>query len=113
MAVKGFTERAVDLIQRKPGLTDREYAEWALRDGLAGSDAKNPVMSLAKTLDKQVRDGRESRVIRRREGGKLRFYPASPSLTYGHEIPREPVPVTMRLPAEAVRCLDDLVEMGQ
>lgn len=111
---KGFTDTAVDLIHKQPGLTAQEYAEMALSLGLTSSDAQDPISSLANTLEKQVREGREKRVIRRRENGQYRYYPAS----YANGEPPmssaptpAPVRIEISVPAELARTLDDLVEV--
>ena len=78
---RGFTDYAATiLIPDFPGETARWYAEKYLQEpGNTGSDARDKVQSLASTLDKQVREGRERRVRRDRINGLYRFFPASAS----------------------------------
>ena len=78
----GFTDFvATRLIPDYPGQTARWYAREYLQLGDKMSDAKNPEESLANTLDKQVREGRETRVRRERVGGKYCYFPAPPRLS--------------------------------
>jgi len=78
----GFTDFvATRLIPDYPGQTARWYAREYLQLGDKMSDAKNPEESLANTLDKQVREGRETRVRRERVGGKYCYFPTPPRLS--------------------------------
>jgi len=78
----GFTDFvATRLIPDHPGHTARWYAREYLRIGGKLSDAKNPEESLANTLDKQVREGREKRVRRERVDGRNCFFPAAATLS--------------------------------
>jgi len=75
---RGFMDVvATSIIPAFPGETARWYAEEYLQDN--NSDAKDPVQSLANTLDKQVREGKEQRIRRERIGGIYRYFPASES----------------------------------
>lgn len=78
----GFTDFvATRLIPDHPGHTARWYAREYLRIGGKLSDAKNPEESLTNTLDKQVREGRETRVRMERVDGRKRFFPAAATLS--------------------------------
>ena len=78
----GFTDFvATRLIPDYPGQTARWYAREYLQLGDKMSDARNPEESLANTLDKQVREGRETRVRRERVGGKYCYFPTPPRLS--------------------------------
>jgi len=69
---RGFTDLvAGSIIPEFPGETAEMYAREALDSGIVSSDAEHPVQSLANTLAKQVREGREERVIRVRIGSLL------------------------------------------
>lgn len=75
---RGFMDVvATSIIPASPGETARWYAEEYLHDNK--SDAKDPVQSLANTLDKQVREGKEPRIRRERIGGVYRYFPATKS----------------------------------
>jgi len=66
---RGFTDLvAGSIVPEFPGETAEVYAMEALDSGIISSDAEDPVQSLANTLAKQVREGREKRVIRKRIG---------------------------------------------
>ena len=61
--IKGFTYSAAPaLVRERPGMTFREVSELALERGLAQSDSKDPVMSLATTLAKEIREGRQAEI---------------------------------------------------
>lgn len=61
---KGFTYQvAPALIAENPGSTAKEIAEIALERDLVTSVAKDPVSSLANTLEKEVREDRHPSVV--------------------------------------------------
>jgi Arc/MetJ-type ribon-helix-helix transcriptional regulator len=91
---RGFKEVVVRLIGESPGLAAEEYAVTALQRGLAGSNSKDPVQSLATTLAKEVREGRMLGIRAQREHGKLRYFPVD-------------------LRPDAARRVRDLVEIGR
>ncbi len=73
----GFMDfAATRIIPEMPGHTARWYANEYLQLGSNLSDAKDTIASLANTLEKQVRTGREKRVRREHVNGKYMFYPA-------------------------------------
>jgi len=75
---KGFMDfLTVSLIPDCPGNTSEWYAREYLRLFPDSSDAKDPVRSLANTLDKQVREGREKLIKRKRIGGIYLYFPAT------------------------------------
>ena len=63
----------VKKVLERPGMTSREVAELALMRDLAGSDSKDPAMSLASTLAKEVREGRHQSIRAERVNGLLRY----------------------------------------
>ena len=74
----GFTDFvATRLVPDHPGQTARWYAEQYLELGDKLSDSPTPVQSLANTLQKQVKTGREKRIRRERVGGQYRYFPVS------------------------------------
>jgi len=72
---KGFMKWLRDYMQVCPGLTAEEYAQDGYCEGYALSDAKNQVFSLASTLMKQVREGKELHIRGERIGGKYCYFP--------------------------------------
>lgn len=107
---RGFMEFARSLICGDfPGQTAEWYAEEGLDSGLVSSDAKNPVQSLANTLAKQVRQGREPRIRRERVGGKCLYFPVSDP----DEEHLENIVVQISLSTQEVEILDSLVAVGK
>lgn len=96
-------------IQDFPGLTAKEYAEFALA-GYAPSDARDEIQSLATTLMKQVREGREPHIRRDRIGSKYRYFPATgaPVTTSS-----ENIPVQISLSKQELQDIDKLVTKGK
>ena len=106
---KGFMELvATRLVVESPGKTAEQYAGDALDKGLVFSDARDPVQSLANTLAKQVREGREKRIRRERIDGAYRYFPATES----HNRVFEFIFVQVSLDAEKVKHIDNLVSVG-
>ncbi|MBI2328099.1 MAG: hypothetical protein HYU85_00320 [Chloroflexi bacterium] len=107
---RGFMELAVEIVKKYPGLTAQEVAEEALGSSSDLSDSKNPLQSLETTLDKQVREGREPRIIRERFEGKYRFFPATMSSASNS---KENVLVQLSLPTQELKDIDNLVTVGK
>lgn len=108
----GFMDRvATRLIPDHPGQTARWYAYEYLQLGDNLSDAKNPEESLANTLDKQVREGRERRVRRERIGGRYRYFPVSTSAAVEEET--QEVIVQMRLSKKQLEAVDSLISIDK
>lgn len=104
---KGFMDVvATSIIPQFPGETARWYAEEYLQIGDNLSDAKDPVQSLANTLDKQVREGKEPRIKRQRVDGKYRYFPVSQSRDSNsfHEVVTQ-----INLSSEELQDIDNLV----
>ena len=102
---RGFMDVvATSIIPAFPGETARWYAEEYLHDNK--SDAKDPVQSLANTLDKQVRKGKEPRIRRERVGGRYRYFstPQSVESNSFHE-----VVTAIRLSSEELQDIDNLI----
>jgi len=72
---KGFMKWVRDYMQVCPGLTAEKYAQDGYHEGYVETDAENQEFSLASTLMKQVRDGKESHIRRERIGRKLYYFP--------------------------------------
>lgn len=110
---KGFMDFvATRLIPESPGGTAEWYAkEYVELFGKDASDAKKPVQSLASTLAKQVREGREKRVRRERIGGEYRFFPVN-STSPGEGEALESIAVQILLYAQELQILDDFVAVG-
>ena len=103
---KGFMDFvAISLIPDCPGHTSEWYAREYLNLFPDSSDAKDPVQSLANTLDKQVREGREKRIKRKRIGGIYLYFPASAS-DEGH---LEDIVVQISLSTQELKDIDNLV----
>ncbi len=109
----GFKAVVVQLISERPGLPAEEYARMALERGLCGSDAKDPVFSLATTLAKQVRKGRMADQVRReRVNGRFCYFPAH----YPSESETQlgnGLRVEVELPPDAARRVTDLLEIEE
>jgi hypothetical protein len=116
---KGFSHGvAPNLIRQQPGKTAVDYASQALEQGLADSDAKTPVQSLANTLEKEAREGRLPEVRRVREGGVYRYYPAdqgpaaSTSPQKDGTAAEDTETITLRVPRKILEVIDLTVEVG-
>lgn len=107
---RGFMDFAATiLIPDFPGETSKWYAEKYLKESGNNSDAKDPEQSLANTLEKQVREGREKRIIRKRiDGGPYRFFPAPES----NEEHLENIAVQISLGKKDLKDIDNLVTLG-
>jgi hypothetical protein len=111
---RGFMDFvATRIIPDHPGETAeyyaREYLEIAGKDG---SDAKNPIQSLANTLSKRVGTGGEKRVRRERIGGIYRYFPAMPS-SAGVEPHLKDIAIQISLCPEELEILDNFVAVGK
>lgn len=97
-----------------PGLTAEEYARDGYWEGYVKSDAKNgdQVFSLASSLMKQVRDGKEPHIRRERIGGKLRYFPSIGLSTAGNVV-TEKIAFQISLSKQEWQSIDDLVSSGQ
>lgn len=111
---KGFTDFvATTLVPEHPGQTASWYA-WEylqLGDNFSNSSrAKNPVQSLANTLDKQVREGKEPRIRRERIGGVYRYFSTlkAPDASPGQDIITQ-----FTLSMEELEDVDNLVSSGK
>jgi Arc/MetJ-type ribon-helix-helix transcriptional regulator len=107
----GFMEFvATRLVPDHPGQTERWYAKEYLQLGSNLSDAKNPEESLANTLAKQVREGREPRIKRIRKGGKYLYFPAS--MTYIPDTGVEVI-IQLSLSEQELKNIENLVSVGK
>ena len=105
---KGFMEFvATNLVPDFPGYTARWYAEQYLELDPNGSDAEQPVQSLANTLSKQVLEGREKRIRRERVGGVYRFFSTS-EVSKEHS---ENIVAQISLSAKDLEDIDNLVAL--
>ena len=105
---RGFMDFvATILIPDFPGETALWYARRYLEEsGNDGSDAKHPEQSLANTLSKQVKTGREKRVRRERIKGVYCFFPATMSSTSDSS---EDIVVQISLSSQELEDIDNLV----
>jgi len=108
----GFMDfAATRLIPDNPGQTARWYAREYLQLGNNLSDARNPEESLANTLDKQVREGKELRVRREKIGGRYRFFPASESSDTTKNT--EEIVVQIHLSTQELEDIDNLIAIDK
>ena len=109
---QGFMEHAATvLVPDFPGATALWYAKAYLKEaGPNGSDSKTPEQSLANTLSKQVKTGREKRIKRERIKGVYCYFPVStPSASNSSE----EIVVQLFLSALEVKDIDNLVAVGR
>ena len=107
---QGFMNHvATILIPEFPGATALWYAKAYLKEG-GGSDAKHPEQSLANTLSKQVKTGREKRIRRERIKGVYCYFPASIASTHDSS---EEIVVQLSLSAQQLKGIDNLVAVGK
>ena len=115
---KGFTYQVMPgLTKKHPGLKGKEYAQMALADGLTESDAKDPVQSLAASLAKEVREGRQKQIRAEKVGGVIRYYPAPDGEQKAGASKKATAaqleePVSLRLNRQTVGIVDMFVEVG-
>jgi hypothetical protein len=109
----GFMEHVAKiLILEFPGQTAEWYAKAYLKEaGQNGSDAKNPVESLANTLSKQVKTGNEKRIKREKVNGIYHYFPIE--LKKDTQRTFEEVVVQLRISKEALRDIENLVRLGK
>ncbi len=107
---RGFMDLAVLIIEEYPGLTAPEVAREALDNSSDLSDAKNPLQSLASTLNKQVQTGLEKRIRRERIKGLYRYFLASAPSTSDSS---EEIVVQFSLPAQEMKDIGNLVAVGK
>ena len=122
---KGFTyELAPTLVRERPGMTFREVAELALQRGLCQSDAKDQIQSLATTLAKEIREGRQRGILARKVDGQLRCFSATSASPGSGTPPSEPAGATLSqpqgeetvfvsVPFDYIQILDLFVEVGK
>jgi len=107
---QGFMDHvATILIPEFPGATALWYAQAYLKEG-GSSDAEHPKQSLANTLSKQVKTGREKRIKRERIKGVYCYFPAS--ITSKPDS-NEEIVVQLSLPAKELKDIDNLVAVGR
>ena len=103
--IRGFKQLFPALVRERPGLTSEEYARWALEEGRASSNSKNPAWSLQTTADKEYREGRMPGV--KKING--RYYPADYPVN-GESQPRKETRMVIMLPEDALKDVHLLVE---
>jgi Arc/MetJ-type ribon-helix-helix transcriptional regulator len=101
---------ANSIIPTFPGQTAQWIAGEALAHDSELSDAKNPIVSLANTLSKQVQTGREKRIRRERISGIYRYSPASGSFPSDSI---EGVIVQLPLSMQELKDIDNLVAVDK
>ena len=110
---RGFMDFvATRLIPEHPGHPAQWYAHEYLQlgDDLDLSDAKHPLQSLANTLSKQVKTGREKRIRRERVRGVYCYFPAStPSASDSNE----DIIVQLSISMQELKDFDNLVAVGK
>ena len=117
MRARGFLQWAEDFIRRNPGNTAQVIAQKCLDERVVASTAQNPVGSLVATLHKHFSDqGRN--VVRRKEFGVYRFFPANPTEDVAGSPGTEPTESTpTKITAEQlqqyVSVADQLVNLGK
>jgi len=111
---KGFMKWLHGYIQDFPGLTAEQYAEDGYGYEYVESDAKGrdkeKVFSLASTLMKQVRDGKEPHIRRERIGKKYHYFPIMGVAT---KTSSENISFRISLSNKEWQTIDDLVSNGQ
>lgn len=116
---KGFShEVAPVLIRETPGESPEYYAGIALNRGLASSDSKSPLQSLASTLRKELREGRLPEFRTMKRGGRIRVYPATAAVdseSESRKSPRQPatVPISVTVTRDVHEAAALLVEVGK
>ena len=107
---QGFMDHvATILVPEFPGATALWYAQAYLKEG-GSSDAEYPEQSLANTLSKQVKTGREKRIRRERIKGVYCYFPAS--ITSKPDS-NEEIVVQLSLPAKELKDIDNLVAVDK
>jgi len=110
---RGFMEHIANiLVPEFPGETALWYAKAFLNEaGEEGSDSKNPEESLANTLNKQVKEGRERRIWRKKlNDGKYHYFPASMSPISDSN---EETIIQLSLSSQELKEIDNLVAVGK
>ncbi|MBI4187384.1 MAG: hypothetical protein HY530_07790 [Chloroflexi bacterium] len=110
---KGFMKHAATiLVPEFPGETSLWYAKAFLNEaGEDGSDSKTKEQSLANTLNKQVKEGRERRIWRKKlNDAKYHYFPVSISPTSESD---EETVVQLSLSAQELKDIDNLVDVGK
>ena len=107
---QGFMDHvATILIPEFPGATALWYAQAYLKEG-GSSDAKHPEQSLANTLSKQVKTGREKRIRRERIKGVYCYFLASMASTPDSG---EEIVVQLSLSTKELKDIDNLVAVDK
>ncbi len=118
---KGFKKVVLDLVRKNPGLTAREYSKIALDQGLANSDSKDPIFSLATTLMKEVREQRMPGIVMKGERPQ-RFFPDNSTSSeemrkIADDIVKKTLSnykaITILLPDDVAEAVDMLVEVSK
>ena len=109
---QGFMEHTATVLAPDfPGATALWYARAYLKvAGKDGSDSKTPEQSLANTLSKQVKTGRERRIRRERIKGVYCYFPVSMASKHGSS---EEIVVQLSLSAQELEDIDNLVAVGK
>ncbi len=107
---RGFMDLAVEIIKEYPGSTAGEVAREALDHNPDLSDSKDPVQSLASTLNKQVQTKSEKRIRREHINGVYRYFLASAPSTGDSS---QEIVVQFSLPAQELEDIDNLVAVGK
>lgn len=110
---RGFMEHAATvLVPDFPGETALWYAKAFLNEaGEDGSDSKTPEQALANTLNKQVKEGRERRIWRKKlNDAKYHYFPVSISPTSDSS---EGTVVQLSLSAQELKEIDNLVAVDK
>jgi len=110
---RGFMEHAATvLVPDFPGETALWYAKAYLGEaGEDGSDSKTPEQSLANTLNKQIKEGRERRIWRKKlNDGKYHYFPIS--MAPASHASEETV-IQLSLPAQELKDIDNLVAVDK
>lgn len=109
---RGFMNHAATiLVPEFPGGTALWYARAYLGEaGSGGSDSKTPEQSLANTLSKQVKTGREKRIRRERVKGVYCYFPVPTASTPDS---REEIIVQLSLSVQELKDIDNLVAVDK
>lgn len=103
---------ATVLVPDFPGETALWYAKAYLNEaGEEGSDSKTKEQSLANTLNKQVKEGREKRIWRKKlNDGKYHYFPVS--MTPTQDSATETI-IQLSVTKQELEDIDNLVTVGK
>lgn len=110
---KGFMDHVAKiLVPEFPGETATWYAKAYLNEaGEQGSSSRTPVESLAATLNKQVKEGREKRIFRKKlNDGLFHYFPSS--LSQASDLDRDVI-VQVSLSIQEIKDIDNLVSLDK